>query len=128
MKPIPLGETATVEIMPEPHHTAAAMGNVGVEVVGTPALVGYLELASHRAIRQSCEAGEVTVGTRVEVDHLAPAFLGTPVTARAEVVAVEGRRITFRVEARQGERLVMTGRHGRAVVALARLLGKERRG
>jgi predicted thioesterase len=124
MKPIPLDRSNTVEIMPEPHHTAAAMGNPGVEVVGTPALIGYLEVASHQAILPFCEAGEATVGTRVEVDHLAPAFLGTPVTAAARVVAVDGRRVTFAVEARQGERVVMTGRHGRAVVDLARLLGR----
>jgi predicted thioesterase len=126
MKPIPLDRSNTVEIMPQPQHTAAAMGNPGVDVVGTPALIGYLEVASHQAILPSCEAGEATVGTRVEVDHVAPAFLGMPVVATARVVAVEGRRITFAVEARQDGRVVLAGRHGRAVVDLARLLGRAR--
>ncbi len=124
MKPVPLGLANRHEITPDQRHTAAAVGNVGVEVVGTPFLVGYLEIAAHRAILPFCEAGEVTVGTRIEVDHLAAALPGRKVVADATVVAVEGRRILFEVEVRQGGRLLMKGRHGRAIVRLDRLLAR----
>jgi predicted thioesterase len=123
MKPVPLGQENSQEIMPEERHTAAAVGNS--EVVSTPSLIGFLEQTSHRAILPFVEPGEVSVGTRVEVDHLAAAFLGRAVVASTRVAAVEGRRITFEVEARQGEKLVMKGRHVRAIVSRDRLLGKK---
>ncbi len=125
MKEIPLGIGNQVDIMPEERHTASAMGNSGVDVVSTPALIGYLELASHSAILPYCDTGEATVGTRVEVDHLAPAFLGRPVTASARLVSLDGRKLMFEVEATQNGKTVMKGRHGRAIVQLDRLLGKK---
>jgi predicted thioesterase len=124
MKDVPAGLANRVEIMPEERHTAAALGNTGVHVVSTPSLIGYLEMASHRSILPYCEEGEASVGTRVEVDHLAPAFLGQPIIATARVLATEGRRITFEVAAEQGGRLIMKGRHGRAVIRLDRLLDR----
>lgn len=124
MKAIPAGLVHRVEIMPEERHTAAALGNTGVHVVSTPSLIGYLEMASHRSILPFCEEGEASVGTRVEVDHLAPAFLGQPIIATARVLATEGRRITFEVAAEQDGRLIMKGRHGRAVIRLDRLLDR----
>jgi fluoroacetyl-CoA thioesterase len=124
MKSVPLGITNRLETVPDRSHTAAAVGNAGVEVVGTPFLVGYLEVAAQGAILPYCEAGEVTVGTRIEVDHSAAALPGRLITADAKVVAVEGRRILFEVEVRQGKRLLMKGRHGRAIVRLDKLLAR----
>jgi fluoroacetyl-CoA thioesterase len=124
MKPIPLGLHGDWQVTPGPDHTAAAVGNVGVDVVGTPFLVGYFELAAHHAILPYCEAGEATVGTRIEVDHLAAAVAGRPVIAEARVTSVEGKRILFAVEVRQGERVLMRGWHGRAIVRLDRLLSR----
>ncbi len=123
MKDIPLGRANTLEFHPEERHTASVVGNN--EVVSTPALIGFLEQTSHRAIVPFVEDGEVSVGTRVEVDHLAAAFLGSPIVADAKIVAVEGRRITFEVEAHQGGKLVMKGRHQRAIVRRDRLGGKK---
>jgi len=128
MKPVPLGLANRHEIVPPASHTAAAVGNAGVEVVGTPFLVGYFEIAAHRAILPFCEEGEATVGTRIEVDHLAAALPGKPVVAEAHVVAVDGRRIRFEVEVRQGERVLMKGHHGRAIVRLDRLLARAAAG
>src|SRR5580704_3340103 len=105
MKDIPQGHSNTMEFVPEECHTAAAVGNS--EVVSTPSLIGFLEQTSHRAILPFVEEGEVSVGTRVEVDHLAAAFLGRPVTAVSRVAGIAGRRITFEVEAHQGDKLVM---------------------
>ncbi|MGH7089991.1 MAG: thioesterase family protein [Stellaceae bacterium] len=112
-----------MEFMPEERHTAAIVGNS--EVVSTPSLIGFLEQTSHRAILPFVEPDEVSVGTRVEVDHLAAAFVARPIVTQARVAAVEGRRITFEVEARQGDKLVMKGRHGRAIVSRDRLMGRK---
>jgi len=124
MRAVQLGLVGRFEITPGPAHTAAAAGNTGVEVVGTPFLIGYFENAAHRAIQPSCEVGEVTVGTRIEVDHLAAALPGRSIVAVAEVIAVDGRRISFAIEVRQGERLLMKGRHNRAIIKLAKLLAR----
>ena len=124
MRAIPLGLLGRYEITPGASHTAAAAGNTGVEVVGTPFLVAYFENAAHRAIAPYCEPGEVTVGTRIEVDHLAAELPGRPVVATAEVTSVEGRRIGFAVEVCQGKRVLMKGRHNRAIVKLAKLLAR----
>lgn len=123
MKDIPLGHESTQDFLPEERHTASVVGNS--EVVSTPSLIGFLEQTSHRTILPFVEPGEVSVGTRVEVDHLAAAFVGRPVTALVRIAATEGRRITFEVEARQGDKLVMKGRHVRAIVSRDRLLGKK---
>ncbi|HUB98055.1 MAG TPA: hotdog domain-containing protein [Stellaceae bacterium] len=123
MKDIPQGHRNTMEFVPEERHTASVVGNA--EVVSTPALIGFLEQTSHRAIFPFVEEGEVSVGTRVEVDHLAAAFLGRPIVAEATIAGREGRRITFEVEARQGDKVVMKGRHVRAVVSRDRLLGRK---
>lgn len=124
MKPVPLGLSGRHELVPDERHTAAAVGNDGVAVIGTPFLVGYFEVAAHRAILPFCEAGEATVGTRIEVDHLAAALPGKPITAEAKVVEVDGRRVLFEVEVRQGERLLMKGRHRRAIVRLDKLMAR----
>jgi predicted thioesterase len=124
MRDLPPDLADRYETVPGARETAAAVGNAGVEVVGTPFLIGYFELAADRAIRPYCEPGEVSVGTRIEVDHLAAAVPGRLVSAEARVVATEGRRIDFAVEVHQGARLLMRGKHRRTVVRLERLLAR----
>jgi fluoroacetyl-CoA thioesterase len=125
MKDIPLGGENRIEIMPEERHLASMAGNAGVDVVSTPSLIGFLEMASHGLVLPYCDADEISVGTRVEVDHLAAAHLGRPIIAQSRIVAVEKRRITFEVEARQDDRIIMKGRHGRAIARHDKLLGQK---
>ena len=70
------GTSRCEDIVPGPHHTASAVGNAGIDVVATTALILFLEEVSHGAIAHGLEPGEATVGVRVEVDHLAPARVG----------------------------------------------------
>ena len=116
MKPVPPGLAHRHEIVPDASHTAAAVGNAGVVVVGTPFLIGYFEIAAHRAILPFCEPGEVTVGTRIEVDHLKAAPVGAAVYASARLISQEGRFLTFEVEAGMGDTLIGRGRVYRAIV------------
>lgn len=122
MTPIEIGECLAFDIDTEYRHTAEAFGNTGVRVIGTPALIGFLESAAGRILRRHEEDGEVSVGTTVDVRHLAAAPEGATITATAEVVAVDGNRIDFAVEARHGTRVLMSGRHGRAVVTFDRFM------
>jgi 2-hydroxychromene-2-carboxylate isomerase/predicted thioesterase len=126
MRSLPAGCRYAHRVLPTREDTAAAAGNTGVEVVATTAIILFFEEVCHLAIKDFYEPGEASVGTKVEVEHLAPAYVGQPLEVSAELLSVSGRRVDFKVEARQADRVVMTGRHQRAVVDLARFLGGDR--
>ncbi|MFP6742365.1 MAG: hotdog domain-containing protein [Alphaproteobacteria bacterium] len=120
MKPVRLGISLRKSFPTAPNDTAAAAGNVGVEVVSSVALILHIEDACYGLIADCYEDGEVTVGTRFALDHIAPAVAGQPVDVQATVAAVEGRRVTFAVTVEQDGRVVMRGEHQRAFVAAER--------
>lgn len=124
MKPLAPGLRAAHRVTTTDRDSAEAFGNPGVRVVGTPALIGFLETAAHRCLENAYEPGEGSVGTHVDVRHLAAAPAGVAIEAAAEVTAVEGRRVRFAVAARWGDTLLMQGTHERTVVDLARFLAK----
>ncbi len=124
MKPVRLGQRGSWRIETGSRDTAAAFGNSGVNIVGTPALIGFLETAAHRCLMPCYETKEGSVGTYVEVTHLAAAPQGATVEAVAEVVKIDGRRVRFAVEARWDAILLMNGFHERMIVDLERFLAK----
>jgi fluoroacetyl-CoA thioesterase len=124
MKPVPIGASHSSRIEVVHAHTAEAFGNKGVTVLATPMLIGFLEGASHQAIEPYLEPGEGSVGTLVNVRHLAAAPIGALVEVSAKVSTVKGRLIEFAVEAHWNEILLMIGVHGRAVIDLARFRRK----
>jgi predicted thioesterase len=124
VKAVAIGLRGVHRVATTPGDSAEAFGNPGVRVVGTPALIGFLETAAHRCLETAYEPGEGSVGTHVDVRHLAAAPDGAEIESTAEVIRVAGRRVRFAVAARWGETLVMEGTHERAVVDLARFLAK----
>jgi predicted thioesterase len=100
--------------------TALAVGSGEVRVLATPRVVALVEAASVDALAGQLDPGTTSVGTRVELDHLAPSPVGARVTARAELVEVAGRRLTFDVTLSQDGAAVARGRIIRAVVDRAR--------
>ena len=124
MRPLAPGLRGEWRAMPEYGDSAAAAGNTGVIVVSSQALIVWCEQAAHRAIADRYEAGETTLGVGFDLAHVAPARLGREVVAEAEIVAVEGRRITFDVRAAQDGVTVLQGSHVRVVVDHARFLDK----
>ena len=124
MKPVTIGQRHTRRVKATHAHTADALGNRGVNVVATPVLIGFLEEAAMECLKPAYEDGEGSVGTFVNVRHLAPAPAGTLIEATAEVRAVQGRQVEFAVSAKWGEVLLMEGSHGRVVVNLARFFAR----
>lgn len=120
MLEVPVGLENRLTVTSAPKDSAANFGNTGVDVVATPALIGFLEQAAGRALRPFMAPDEVTVGTMVDVQHLGAAPVGATIECHARVTAVDDRRITFAVEARWDDRVLMKGRHGRAIVDGAR--------
>ncbi len=88
-------------------------------VFATPMMILEMELASGDAIRGRLQPGWVTVGTEVDIRHLAATPVGALVRSTAKVIAVERRVIRFEVEAFDGERKIGDGRHARGLVNLA---------
>jgi fluoroacetyl-CoA thioesterase len=122
MKPVPTGTTYVHRVETTHAHTADAIGNRGVRVVATPVLIGFLETAALECIKPFLDEGESSVGTFVNVRHLAAVPERAFVEAAASVTAVKGRQIEFAVSAKWNDKLHMEGAHGRAVVTLARFL------
>lgn len=89
-------------------------------VLSTPSLVYYLENAGRNALLPLFEPGETCVGTSVDLQHLAATPLGHEVVCRARVIHVEGRIVTFQVEARDEHEVIARGIHKRAVIEIAR--------
>ena len=110
------GASATVTTVVSGSDTAAALGSGDLQVLGTPRLVALLEAAAVAAIRDSLSPTSTTVGADVSVTHRAPSAVGTVVHATATVVDVDGRRLTFTLEATMDEAIVATGRHVRVIV------------
>ena len=109
---------ATVVVVQE--NTARHMGSGAVSVFATPEMVRLMERAAVNAIKEHLAPGQQSVGTMVNVKHLAATPLGATVTARAELISIEGRRLLFKVSAHDGTELIGEGMHERALIDLAR--------
>jgi predicted thioesterase len=110
----------SVEAVVGPADTARALGSGDVDVLGTPRVLALLEAATVAAVASALDAGSTTVGSRVEVDHLAPTAVGVPVRAEAVLAQVDGRRLTFTATLVADGRVVARGTVLRAVVDRAR--------
>ena len=119
------GATAEVSMVVSPDRTADAMGNRGVHVFATPFLVGLLENAAAAVLHPRLPAGAGTVGTMVEMRHLAATPVGMTVRATATLLETDGKRFVFSVEAWDEKDKVAEGRHERFVVPdLAKFLDR----
>ncbi len=98
-------------------NTAEALGSGDLPVLATPALVAWLEAAACTALAGHLPADMTTVGTAMEMKHLAATPVGLSVTAAATLVEVAGRKLVFRVEAQDCGGVIGAGRHERYLVA-----------
>ena len=119
------GATAEVSLVVPPERTADAMGNRGVRVFATPFVVGLLEDACAAVVRPHLPAGGASVGTMIEMRHLAATPVGMTVRAKATLLETDGKRFLFAVEAWDEKDKIAEGRHERFVVAdLAKFLDR----
>jgi predicted thioesterase len=102
--------------------TAYQVGSGSARVLATPWLIGYMERTAHRLLTCCLPEGQTSVGTLVNVRHLAPTPLGVEVRVEAVVISLEGNRVYFKVRAWDEIELVGEGEHERAVIEEARFL------
>ena len=87
-----------------------------VDRFSTPSMISLMERASVEAIHPHLEEGQTTVGYEVNIRHLAPSDIGATVIAHAELLEVDRNRLTFQVEAYDGDRKIGEGTHRRAII------------
>jgi len=114
------GLTGSAELVVGVAHTAPSIGSGLVPVLGTPVMINVIEAAALAAAEALLPAGHQSLGIRLDVRHFAATPVGMTVRATAELVAVEGRTLTFRVEARDDREPIGDGTHQRVVVNVAR--------
>lgn len=107
---------------------ASADGESYPQVLSTPAVLGLMERACAVLLRPLLKEGEMTVGTRITLSHLAPTPCGVLVTATAEFMRTEGRQFIFSVSASDQAGPVASGEHVRAIVKRSKIekTAKER--
>ncbi len=119
MKPsLAAGVTVTRRIGVDRDRTIDFMGEKA-RVYATPMLVRDIEMTCRELLLEHLDPGEDSVGTRVEVDHLAPTLLGMTVDITATVTEVKGRAVSFEVTATDGVDAICRGKHNRFVVDVA---------
>ena len=93
-------------------------------VLATMAMIGFVESTCLEALRPYLAPHQKTVGTHVDMSHLAATPVGHTVTAAVELIAVEGRKLRFKVEARDDDDVIGRGFHERAIIDAEKFLGR----
>ncbi len=117
---LPAGLTGTAELVVGEQHTAPRIGSGRIRVLATPVMINLIEAAALAAVEQSLPEEHQSLGTHLDISHVAATPVGMRVRATAEVVRVEGRTVYFRVRADDERELIGEGTHERVVVNVAR--------
>ena len=118
------GLTYTSKVTVAPANCASAVGSGGLDVFATPSMVALMENAAMNAVAPFLPEGSTTVGTEINTTHIKPSALGDEVEATATLMHVEGRKLSFAVEARDTKGIIGRGTHVRFVVDVERFLAK----
>ncbi|MCL4205852.1 MAG: thioesterase family protein [Pirellulaceae bacterium] len=128
MKSAPkIGDQAELRFVVDQQHVIDFADDQMPAVLSTPCLIGFLERAGRTALEPLLESGETSVGVHVDVQHLAATPPGQQVVCRARVIHVEGRIITFQVEAFDATERIARGLHKRSIINKDRFAARLRR-
>src|SRR6202166_4574232 len=117
---VPNGLKGSADLVVGIEHTAPSIGSGLVPVLATPVMINVIEAAALAAVEHLLPAGHQSLGIHLDVRHFAATPIGMKVVATAELTAVEGRTLSFRVEARDEREPIGGGSHQRVVVNVAR--------
>ena len=114
------GLIGTAELVVGTEHTAPSIGSGLVPVLATPVMINLIEAAALAAAEHLLPAGHQSLGIHLDIRHFAATPIGMRVRATAELIAVDGRALSFRVEARDNKEPIGDGFHQRVVVNVTR--------
>lgn len=118
------GRIGSVTLIVAEEHTAPRLGSGRAPVFGSPAMIALIEAAAVACVEDQLADGQETLGIHLDVEHIAATPVGLSVTATAQLIEVSGRKLVFKVEARDARELIGRGRHTRIVVDSARFRAK----
>jgi predicted thioesterase len=124
MMQVQVGQVGEQTVVVEEALLATHLGSGGIGVYATPAMIALMEGAAVAAIDPGLPEGQASVGVALKVRHLAATPPGQRVRARAEVTAVEGRKVTLHVQAWDESELIGKGTHTRYVIDVARFMAR----
>lgn len=110
------GIKGTKKIMVTNENTAKTMGSGTLDVFATPAMIALMENTAYESVAAELEEGSGTVGTALNVKHVAATPVGMKVTCETELIKVDGRALTFSVKAFDEKGLIGEGEHERFIV------------
>ena len=111
-----IGEVGELSISTDMKHVVEFHGDGMPAVVSTPNIIQFLERTARHTLAPHLEADERSVGLEIDIRHLAPTPVGQTIHCRAQVIAIEDRKVTFQIEARDAHEVIVRGLHKRAVV------------
>src|SRR5262245_22755364 len=114
------GLTGSADLLVGVEHTAPSIGSGLVPVLATPVMINVIEAAALAGVERLLPAGHQSLGIHLDVRHFAATPIGMRVRATAELIAVDDRTLSFRVEARDDKEPIGDGTHQRVVVNVAR--------
>ena len=111
-----IGESGELAIPTDMKHAVEFAGDGMPAVVSTPNIIQFLERTARHALAPHLDADERTVGMEIDIKHLAPTPVGQTIHCTARVMAVDGTKIQFQIEARDDHEVIVRGLHKRAVI------------
>jgi fluoroacetyl-CoA thioesterase len=127
-RPIPIGARGEAQEAVAFEHTLTAHHPELPPVYSTPDMIRLMETAAFHALQPYCEGDEITVGTSINVQHLAASGIGSQIKAEAVLESFDGRFYTLRVTVRHEGQEIGRGTVGRAVVSIGRFIEKMKNG
>ena len=121
---ISVGKSAAVSTAVSEQNTAKAVGSGSLAVFSTPMMIALMEQAACECLAEGLEPGQTSVGTEICVAHTAASPLGAVITAEAIVKEVNGRKISFKVMAKDEAKEIGIGTHNRVIIDAERFMSK----
>lgn len=119
-----IGKKYTSILVVEERHLACNVGSGDLRVLATPMMMALMENAAMLCVADELDPANSTVGGQISSSHLKPTGLGHTITATAELIAVEGRKLKFHVSASDEEGLIGEGEHLRFIVGREKFMSK----
>lgn len=122
-----VGMVAEIEKVVGEKDTAASFGSGAVKVFATPMMVGLMENASLKAVDSNLPENYATVGTHLDVKHLAATPVGMKVKAKAELIEINGKKLKFKIEAYDEKDKIGEGFHSRYIINVPKFIDASKK-
>jgi len=122
---IPVGIKSSKTIVVQEKDSAKSLGSGGLDVFGTPAMIALMENVALDMIREYLPEGNDSVGMAINAKHLKASPIGEEITCEAEIIAVDGRKVSYEIKAYDSKKdLIGASTHERFVVDIERFMSK----